>query len=86
MSQNIRSSVNKMRKFLRNKKAVGAGAVVSIAVGLLICAYLFPIGINAIMDSNTSVWDTAVTTIFTVVLPILATVGVALKFIPSAKK
>ena len=80
------SVVKKMRdfikKFLHNKKAVGASAVVGIAVALLLSAYLLPIAINAIYSANTTGWDDAVTTIFQVVLVILAIVSIALKFLP----
>ena len=68
-------------KFLKNKKGVTASVVVGIAVALLMVAYLFPIAILAIADANTTGWATVVITIFQTVLPIIAVIGIALKFL-----
>lgn len=72
----------KIKSFLKNKRAVTVSQVVGIAMALLIFAYLFPVAMQGITGANTTGWDDAVTTIFTVVLAILAIVGVALKFLP----
>lgn len=60
---------------------IGAKSVVMMAVALLLVAYLFPIALLAIADANTTGWVAVVITIFQTVLPIIATIAVALKFL-----
>lgn len=59
----------------------GARGVTRGAVALLLVAYLVPIALLAIADANTTGWESVVITIFQVVLPIVATIGFALKFL-----
>ena len=56
-------------------------SVVNVAVGLLIFAIMMPIGILILVNTNTSTWPTATGVVFATVLPILALVGIALKFL-----
>ncbi len=55
--------------------------VIMMAVALLLVAYLFPIALLAIADANTTGWVSVVITMFQTVLPIIATIAVALKFL-----
>lgn len=67
------------------KSITGAGYIdkaIAIGVALLITAIVVPMGISQIMAENTSGWNPAVTTIFTVLLPVLAVLGIVLYFLP----
>jgi len=77
--------MNFLKRFLKDKRAVSAAAVVSMAIALLLVAYLFPIALLAIADANTTGWVNVVITIFQTVLPIMAVIAVALKFMPWGK-
>lgn len=72
--------------FVTNKKgAVAAKDVIFAAVGFLLVAVLTPVGMNQVgKASNWSNWDTTVATIFTVLVPILYLIGVALYFVKEA--
>jgi len=75
-----------MRKFLKNVKgAISARAVTGLAVSALIVAILLPIALGTIANATTTNWSTSVKTVFTIVLPILVVVGVAMKYLPSGK-
>jgi predicted membrane channel-forming protein YqfA (hemolysin III family) len=54
--------------------------VVSISVALVIAGSMVPVGLQAIANSNMTGVEEAVATIFTIVVPILAVVGIALYF------
>ena len=56
-------------------------SVVNVAIGLPIFAIMMPIGILILVNVNTSTWPTATGVVFATVLPILALVGIALKFL-----
>jgi len=64
------------------RAAAGPATVASIAVGVLIMAYILPIGLLAIADANTTGWTAVVITIFQTVMPILIILGLALKYVP----
>ena len=72
----------KMRKFLRNKRAITSSAIIGLAVSFFLVAIMGPIAIGTIANTTTTNWDSAVVTIFQVVLPIIWVVGVALKYLP----
>jgi uncharacterized membrane protein len=59
-------------------KAVGIG------VGLLVAAAIVPIALLSIADTNTATWG-ATGTVFSILLPILAVVSIALYFLPRGK-
>jgi len=61
-------------------------AVIGIGVSMMVMAVVFPIAMSQIVAANTTGWEAAVTTIFGVLLPILAIIGIALKYIPRGKK
>lgn len=69
--------------------AVSPKELILAAVGFLLVAVLTPIGMTQINNGpyapNAS-WNTAVTTIFQIVLPILYVIGAALYFIPRMGK
>jgi len=72
-----------LRKLWKNARAAaGPATVASIAVGVLIMAYILPIGLLAIADANTTGWAAVVITIFQTVMPILIILGLALKYVP----
>ena len=69
-------------KFIKDTRAaVTAKSIVTLAIGFVLLAYLLPIGLDGIYAANTTLWETAVTTIFTVVLPLIAVIAGALMFI-----
>lgn len=47
-------------------------------------AILTPIGMEQVVGANTTGWESTVTTVFTVVLPILYIIGIAYGFIKDA--
>lgn len=49
------------------------GIVVSLVVGLIILAYLFPVGMDALVSADTSNWSSATQSIWGV-LPIFAVI------------
>lgn len=61
--------------------AASAKGIIGIAVGFVLMAVLAPIGLDQIYAANTTLWETAVTTIFTLVLPIVFIIGGAMMFV-----
>ena len=75
-----------MRKLLKNKRgAINASTIIMLAVGFLLVAILTPIAMTELVGANTTGWQASVKTIFTVLLPILYIVGVAVRYIPGKK-
>jgi len=73
-------------KLSKDKRAaMSAGVVITIAVGFLLVAILFPMAMESVMNATTTNWNAAVITIFQVLLPILVIIGVAIRYIPSGK-
>ena len=67
------------------RAAVQAKDIIYAAVGFLLVAVLTPVGMNQVgKNSNWTKWDTTVATIFTILVPILYLIGVALYFIKDA--
>jgi len=64
---------------------VNLKTIVAAAVGFLLVAILTPIGMTELVGANTTGWETAVKTVFSLLLPILYVVGVALYFMPRGK-
>ena len=56
-----------------------ARGAAGMAVAFLVAALTMPIGLDAIYSANTTGWDAAVITIFTILFPILFVVAMALK-------
>jgi len=61
---------------------ISARTVIILAIGFLLTAILTPIAMDQIVAANTTGWNAAVKTIFTVLLPILYIIGVALYYVP----
>jgi len=60
--------------------------IVAISVGLLLLAILFPIALNQIAIMNTTGVDPVVVTVVTLLVPVLAAIGVALYFLKPITK
>lgn len=58
--------------------------IVLSAIGFLLVALLTPIGMEQIVGANTTGWEAAVVTVFSVALPIIYIVGIAYAFIKDA--
>jgi len=52
-----------------------------MAVGFLLVALLTPIAMEQVTAANTTGWNSAVKTMFTVLLPILYIIGVAVYYV-----
>lgn len=67
-------------KLVANKVGgLTARGAAAMAVAFLIAAITMPIGLDAIYTANTTGWNAAVITIFTILFSILFVVAVALK-------
>lgn len=55
--------------------------VVAISVGLLVAAILMPIALTTLADANTTGVNESVVIILTVLLPVLAVIGIAMYFL-----
>lgn len=63
---------------------LSARNIVLSAVGFLLVAILTPIAMGELVAANTTGWEAAVTTVFTVVLPVVYIIGIAYAFIKDA--
>lgn len=71
------------RDFKRNiKGAISAQVIIMMAVGFLLVAIMAPIAINEIANATTTGWGSAVVTIFTILLPIIFIIGIAVRYVP----
>ena len=59
--------------------------IIGVAVSLLLVAVLVPIAMTEIVGANQSGWGAPLITIFSTVVPILAIIGIALKYVPSSR-
>jgi hypothetical protein len=57
-----------------------------LGIAMIATAYLIPLSLQAIAEANLTGVNAAVSSIFTIVLPILAILGVALAFMPPELK
>ena len=60
---------------------LNAKDIIELAVAVLIGAVTLPIGISQIYNANTTGWNSAVTTVFTVLFPLLAVLAIVLYLI-----
>lgn len=60
--------------------------VIMMSISLIAAAYIIPIGLIAISEANLTGVNTAVSSIFTIILPILVILGLALAFMPPELK
>lgn len=54
-----------------------------LAIAFFVSAIVMPIGISEVANANTTGWNTAVTTVFTILFPILAIIALVLRFVPT---
>lgn len=59
---------------------------IMLGVAMIATAYIIPISLQAIAEANMTGVNNAVASIFTVVLPILGILGLALAFMPPELK
>lgn len=77
---------NFLKRFLNNVKGeIGINEVVMLIIGFVVVAVIAPIALDQIAKTTTTNWETAVITIFQVLLPILFVIGVAIKYVPRGK-
>ena len=57
-------------------------AIVGAGVGLLIAAIILPIALTTMADANMTSVDATVVTVVTILMPILCSIGIALRFLP----
>lgn len=62
--------------------APSAGEIILLAIGFFLVALLTPIAMDQVVAANTTSWGAAVKTIFTILLPILYIIGVAVRYVP----
>ena len=60
--------------------------VIMLSIALIVCAYTIPMGLVAIAEANLTGVNAIISTMFTVVLPLLVVLGVALGFMPPELK
>lgn len=77
----------KLREILaRCEKMNPLRYAVMMAVALIVTALMVPLGLQQIATANMTGVNTAVASVFTIVLPILVIVGLALSFMPPELK
>lgn len=74
-----------LRKLWNDKRGVGMQEVVVLVVSFFLLAVLGPIALGTLFNATTTGWNATVKTVFTVLLPIIWVVGVAIKYIPRGK-
>jgi len=57
--------------------------IIAIGIGLLIVALLVPVALTTLANASLSGVDSTVQMVLTVLLPILAVIGIALWFLPN---
>lgn len=56
--------------------------VIAVSVGLLVLALIFPIALNTLANATMTNVDSTVVTVVTILVPILAAIGMAVFFLP----
>ena len=59
--------------------------IIGLAVGGLVLAILLPLAITEILGANTTGWNDSVSTVWTVLLPVLMVIAAILYFMPKKK-
>jgi len=76
-------STGATKMFKRNiKGGVNANLIIMMAVGFLLVAIMAPIALNEIANTTTTDWNASVVTIFTILLPIIFIIGIAIRYVP----
>ena len=58
------------------------GKVIAVSVALLVLALIFPIALNTLANATMTNVDPTVVTVVTILVPVLAAIGLALYFLP----
>lgn len=71
------------RKWLKKDRSGEGltGKIVGVAIGLFVAAVIMPAALVAIADANLTNVDPAIVTIFQVLLPIIAVIGIIMLFL-----
>lgn len=56
--------------------------IIAVSVGLLVLALIFPIALETLANATMTGVDATVVTVVTILVPILAAIGMALYFLP----
>lgn len=62
--------------------AISANEIIYAAIGFILLTILVPIGMSIVVGTSTTSWNSAVVTMFQVLVPILYIIGCALYFVP----
>lgn len=60
-------------------------SIVLLSIGFILMAYLIPIGLDGVYAANTTLWEAAITTIFTVVLPLIVVIAGSIMFLSDVR-
>ena len=71
-------NMTKISAFRKGASSADILIIVYIVVAFLVAAILFPIAMTQVTSANTAGWNSAVATVFVVLLPIFAVLAVAL--------
>ncbi len=87
----VKQSLNTVTKIVlfnqkRKKKMANSKTFALLAVCLLAAAIMIPIGMQQIVGTSTTGWNSAVVTLWQVLLPVLMIIGIAILFIPRGNK
>jgi len=74
--------MNVLKRMWKNRRAITSGEIIGLAVSFFLVAILGPIAIGTIANVTTTNWEAPVVTIFQVVLPVIWTVAVAIRYLP----
>jgi ABC-type bacteriocin/lantibiotic exporter with double-glycine peptidase domain len=79
----VKYATAKLSTALFNIKGAGSLArdVIAVIIALFVFAILAPIALNQIYATTTSDWNPAVATLFTVFVPVMAVLAVAIGFV-----
>jgi drug/metabolite transporter (DMT)-like permease len=58
------------------------GKVIAVSVALLVLALIFPIALTTLANASMTKVDPTVVTVVTILVPVLAAIGLALYFLP----
>jgi hypothetical protein len=53
-----------------------------LAVALLVSAIMIPIGMQQVIGTSTTSWNSAVVTMWQILVPVLFIIGIAILFVP----
>jgi len=71
-----------LKEFLYNDKGeMDASEIIMAVIALFLIGVLGPVALEQIYSANTTGWNAAVKTIFQVLLPVLAIIGLSLYFL-----